>query len=79
MLEASGIKNVRTFDNIGGIGKGIHEMGTARMGADPKTSVLNKNNQILVPIGTNQGLRNGNIGLVSIVQLILHLDLKVFE
>jgi len=46
MLEASGIKNVKTFDNIGGIGKGIHEMGTARMGNDPKTSVLNKHNQI---------------------------------
>ena len=28
------------------MGKGIHEMGTARMGRDPKTSVLNKYNQI---------------------------------
>ena len=27
-------------------GNGIHEMGTARMGRDPKTSVLNKFNQI---------------------------------
>jgi choline dehydrogenase-like flavoprotein len=46
MLEAGGIQNVETFDKIGGIGKGIHEMGTARMGRDPKTSVLNGNNQI---------------------------------
>jgi len=46
MLEAGGLANVETFDEIGGVGKGIHEMGTARMGRDAKTSVLNKNNQI---------------------------------
>ena len=28
------------------LGSGIHEMGTARMGKDPKTSVLNKYNQV---------------------------------
>jgi choline dehydrogenase-like flavoprotein len=46
MLEASGFKNIKTFDYSGGIGVGVHEMGTARMGKDPKTSVLNGNNQI---------------------------------
>lgn len=46
MLEASGFKNVRTYDNQNNIGLGIHEMGTARMGKDPKTSVLNKWNQV---------------------------------
>jgi choline dehydrogenase-like flavoprotein len=46
MLEATGVKNVRKYDNIGGPGLGIHEMGTARMGKDPKTSVLNKYNQV---------------------------------
>ena len=46
MLEASGLKNVTPFDNMGGIGVGVHEMGTARMGRDPKTSVLNANNQL---------------------------------
>jgi choline dehydrogenase-like flavoprotein len=46
MLEAAGYKNVKTFDNKTGIGLGIHEMGTARMGKDPKTSVLNKFNQV---------------------------------
>jgi choline dehydrogenase-like flavoprotein len=43
MLEASGAKNVRTFaleDRIPGYS--IHEMGTARMGSDPKQSVLNQ-------------------------------------
>jgi choline dehydrogenase-like flavoprotein len=48
MLEAAGFKNVRSFDRPSqhGLGLGIHEMGTARMGKDPKTSVLNKNNQV---------------------------------
>jgi len=46
MLEAAGFKDVHGYDNIGGMGLGIHEMGTARMGHDPKTSVLNKHNQV---------------------------------
>ena len=46
MLEASGVKNVNTYDNGYTMGMGIHEMGTARMGRDPKTSVLNKHNQV---------------------------------
>ena len=46
MLDKAGLKNIRTWDDIGGPGLGIHEMGTARMGRDPKTSVLNKWNQI---------------------------------
>jgi choline dehydrogenase-like flavoprotein len=46
MLESAGIKNVKTYDNGYTLGAGIHEMGTARMGNDPKTSVLNKNNQV---------------------------------
>ena len=46
MLESAGCKNVNIFDSNAPIGKGIHEMGTARMGRDPKTSVLNKYNQV---------------------------------
>ena len=46
MLESAGFKNVNIFDSNAPIGKGIHEMGTARMGHDPKTSVLNKYNQV---------------------------------
>ncbi|WP_298532863.1 GMC oxidoreductase [uncultured Algibacter sp.] len=46
MLEKAGFKDVNIFDNPQAPGVGIHEMGTARMGRDPKTSVLNKNNQI---------------------------------
>ncbi|PCJ92838.1 MAG: GMC family oxidoreductase [Flavobacteriaceae bacterium] len=46
MLEKSGLRDVQPFDGQSALGLGIHEMGTARMGRDPKTSVLNGNNQI---------------------------------
>lgn len=46
MLENAGLKNVTTFDSGYTLGMGIHEMGTARMGRDPKTSVLNAFNQV---------------------------------
>jgi choline dehydrogenase-like flavoprotein len=48
MLSAAGFKKEGTYeskkDNANGLG--IHEMGAARMGKDPKTSVLNKWNQV---------------------------------
>ena len=46
MLTAAGLKNVKGRDGDGTLGRGIHEMGSARMGKDPKTSVLNKYNQV---------------------------------
>jgi choline dehydrogenase-like flavoprotein len=46
MLEKCGVKDVKMYDNGSFPGMGIHEMGTARMGRDPKTSVLNKHNQV---------------------------------
>lgn len=47
MLEAAGFKNVSGFNRQDThLGLGIHDMGTARMGKDPKTSVLNKYNQV---------------------------------
>jgi len=46
MLEAAGVKNISGFDGDGTMGRGIHEMGAARMGLDAKTSVLNKWNQV---------------------------------
>jgi choline dehydrogenase-like flavoprotein len=46
MLESAGVKNVQGGDENPYLGRGIHEMGTARMGKDPKTSVLNKWNQV---------------------------------
>jgi choline dehydrogenase-like flavoprotein len=46
MLEAAGYKSVRPYDRHLSLGLGIHEMGTARMGKNPKTSVLNEWNQL---------------------------------
>ncbi|WP_405385053.1 GMC oxidoreductase [Maribacter sp. LLG6340-A2] len=46
MLTKAGLKDVTPYDNPGALGLGIHEMGTARMGRDRKTSVLNGNNQL---------------------------------
>lgn len=47
MLDAAGFKNIAGFNRQDThLGLGIHDMGTARMGKDPKTSVLNKNNQV---------------------------------
>ena len=46
MLESCGFKDVIPYDNFYSMGNGIHEMGTARMGKDPKTSILNKWNQV---------------------------------
>ncbi|TKD67266.1 GMC oxidoreductase [Flavobacterium sp. ASW18X] len=46
MLEKAGARDIEPYDNPYAIGLGIHEMGTARMGRDPKTSVLNEYNQV---------------------------------
>jgi choline dehydrogenase-like flavoprotein len=46
MLDAAGFRNIQTYDNAYAPGMGIHEMGAARMGRDPKTSVLNAHNQV---------------------------------
>jgi len=46
MLEKAGFTDVKKHNGSPNFGIGIHEMGTARMGRDPKTSILNSNNQI---------------------------------
>jgi choline dehydrogenase-like flavoprotein len=46
MLDAAGYKNVVTTSNMSFPGNSNHEMGTVRMGRDPKTSVLNGFNQM---------------------------------
>ena len=46
MMDAAGFKNIQTHNNPTAVGAAIHEMGTARMGRDPKTSVLNQWNQV---------------------------------
>ncbi len=46
MLEAAGVKDVRASDDGYTFGRSVHEMGTARMGTDPRSSVVNGNNQV---------------------------------
>lgn len=46
MLQKAGARDIKTFDKETALGLGIHEMGTARMGRDRKTSVLNGNNAL---------------------------------
>ena len=74
MFEAVGLKNVRTYVNTSFPGNANHEMGTARMGKDPKTSVLNKWNQVhacknvFVTDGsfmTSAGCQNPSLGYMA--------------
>jgi choline dehydrogenase-like flavoprotein len=46
IFKAAGIEEVGGWESDYAPGMGIHEMGTARMGRDPKTSVLNAHNQV---------------------------------
>ena len=46
MVEAAGSMVIKEGEKPGKPGLGIHEMGTACMGKDPKSSVLNKYNQL---------------------------------
>ncbi|WP_276389189.1 GMC oxidoreductase [Eudoraea chungangensis] len=46
MFEEAGFKDIAPYDEVTGPGLGIHEMGGARMGKSPKSSILNKNNQV---------------------------------
>lgn len=46
MLEHAGFRNIHDFNYEKPGGSTVHEMGTARMGTDPQTSVLNKFNQL---------------------------------
>jgi choline dehydrogenase-like flavoprotein len=46
MLAAAGFKNVRSYIHFAPGGSAVHEMGTVRMGKDPKTSALNAFNRL---------------------------------
>lgn len=46
MFDRAGFKNIKASDSYANPGNDIHEMGGARMGRDPKTSVLNQWNQV---------------------------------
>lgn len=46
ILRKAGFSKVKSFRKSPAPGSSVHEMGTARMGRDPKTSILNKHNQM---------------------------------
>ena len=46
MLDKSGFKNIKSIEDKRNPGLDIHEMGGCRMGKDPKTSIVNKWNQV---------------------------------
>jgi choline dehydrogenase-like flavoprotein len=46
MLSSAGFTNIRSYSNLAPGGTSVHEMGTVRMGRDPRTSVLNAFNQL---------------------------------
>ncbi|TNJ46236.1 GMC family oxidoreductase [Tamlana fucoidanivorans] len=88
MLEKAGFKNINTRDTPKAPGIGIHEMGTARMGHNPKTSVLNKNNQIhsvpnvYVTDGacmTSSGCQNPSLTYMALTARAAHHAIKQFK
>ena len=46
MLDKAGFTNIHPYNHVAPPGSAVHETGTARMGKDPRTSVLNGNNQL---------------------------------
>lgn len=88
MLEKAGFKDITTYDVRHAPGIGIHEMGTARMGRDPKTSVLNANNQVhgvpnvYVTDGacmTSAGCQNPSLTYMAITARAAHHAVKQFK
>jgi glucoside 3-dehydrogenase (cytochrome c) catalytic subunit len=88
MLEKAGFKDIQTFDRLHAPGIGIHEMGTARMGRDPKTSVLNKNNQIHAVLNvyitdgscmTSSGCQNPSLTYMALTARAANHAVKQFK
>ena len=88
MLELAGFENVEGFDSNFYLGHAIHEMGTARMGHDPKTSVLNKFNQIhavsnvYVTDGacmTSSGTQNPSLTYMALTARAVDFAVKQFK
>lgn len=74
MLTVAGVKNAKANVGDGTLGRGIHEMGAARMGKDPKTSVLNSFNQVWDALNvfvtdgafmTSAGCQNPSLGYMA--------------
>jgi choline dehydrogenase-like flavoprotein len=81
MLDAAGVKNIKTRDSKQAPGLDIHEMGGVRMGRDPQTSMLNAWNQfhhcpnVLVTDGacmTSTGTQNPSLTYMALTARAVH-------
>lgn len=88
MLSKAGFKDVGSYRTYPSPGSAVHEMGTARMGLDPKTSVLNKYNQmhdvknVFITDGsfmTSSGCQNPSLTYMAITARACHFALKLFH
>ena len=81
MLEAAGAKNVVIGGEPSVPGFGIHEMGSARMGADPKRSVLDKWNQThdISNVFVTDGSAFTSIGCVNPTLTMMALTVRACE
>ena len=87
MLRKAGFKNVGSYRTSPAPGSAVHEMGTARMGKDPKTSVLNKHNQmhdvknVFITDGscmTSSGSQNPSLTYMAITARACQFALKQY-
>ncbi|SMG44605.1 GMC oxidoreductase [Sphingobacterium psychroaquaticum] len=87
ILEKAGVKNIKQHRNQQNPGLDIHEMGGARMGHDPKTSILNAHNQmhgcpnVYVTDGacmTSTGTQNPSITYMALTARAVHHAVKLF-
>lgn len=88
ILTKSGFKNVGSYRTYPAPGSAVHEMGTVRMGLDPKTSVLNKYNQmhdvtnVFITDGsfmTSSGCQNPSLTYMAITARACQFALKLFH
>ena len=87
LLFKAGFENVGSYRTSPAPGSAVHEMGTARMGHDPKTSVLNKHNQlhdvknVFVTDGscmTSSGCQNPSLTYMAITARACDFALKQY-
>ncbi|WP_206484006.1 GMC family oxidoreductase [Thalassotalea sp. G2M2-11] len=88
MLQLAGYSKVTPYDDNSFPGQAIHEMGTARMGKDPKTSVVNRHNQlhsvanVYVTDGAfmaSSGYQNPSLTYMAFTARAAHHAVKAFK
>jgi choline dehydrogenase-like flavoprotein len=88
ILLKAGFNSVGSYRNSPPPGSAVHEMGTARMGNDPKTSVLNKYNQmhdvknVFITDGsfmTSSGCQNPSLTYMAVTARASQFAIKMFK